>query len=91
VRHKRAVRAAAAAAAQQQQHKQIYHSAVKYHSTAAEHVPSIVEHGLLNQEDRLKIFDEKTESRMGMSRQLRDSPYQGDERKGVFLAVMHLL
>jgi hypothetical protein len=83
VKHKRAVRAAAAALAaqQQQNHEQIYHSAVKYHSTSPRNVPSIVEHGLLNQRDRMATFGQDIS---GLSKSYRESPFRGDEKKGVF-------
>ena len=79
VKHKRAVRAAAAAAAQQQQHEQIYHSAVKYHSTSTPNVSSITQHGLLNYKDREDILGAR--HRRDHTR-FRGSEFEGDEREG---------
>ncbi len=62
-----------------------YGKARYYHSTGdPDNVSSIEKTGLLNYEDRLKILGHDVG---GMSTRYRDSPYQGDEKKGVFLGA----
>ena len=61
-----------------------------YHQTMDPgNLTSIEKHGLLNQTDRIKTLP--SGDVVGMTNWFRDSEYQGDEKKGVYLAPRSLI
>lgn len=98
---KRAVRAApapqAAAAVpmaapvvdEQERFAQAYEQSRHYHSTLdPDNLPSIEQHGLLNQKDRVGALGQDVG---GFSTRYRDSEFNGDEKKGVFVGTRALV